>query len=76
METVQNSTYPMSRPLFIYPKNDALQNNPAVGAFVNFFASNVKQISEDAVFVPLTNAQIKLLNGALLKISALPKKKG
>jgi len=76
VETVQNTTYPMSRPLFIYPKNDALQNNPAVGAFVNFFASNVKQISEDAVFVPLTNAQIKLLNGALLKISALPKKKG
>jgi hypothetical protein len=36
----------------------------------------VKQISEDAIFVPLTDAQIKALTGALAKIAALPKKKG
>jgi hypothetical protein len=36
----------------------------------------LKQISEDALFVPLTDPQIKALNGALLKIAALPKKKG
>jgi hypothetical protein len=52
-----------------------LQSNPAVGAFVNFFASNVKQISEDAIFVPLTDPQIKAMSGALLKIAALPKLK-
>lgn len=74
--TVQGNTYPMSRPLFIYPKNSSLQNNPAVGAFVNFYATNVKQISEDAIFVPLTDPQIKALTGALAKIAALPKKKG
>lgn len=73
--TVQNNTYPMSRPLFIYPKNDALQSNPAVGAFIKFFSTNLKQISEDALFVPLTNPQIRALNGALLRIAALPKKK-
>ena len=74
--TVQGNTYPMSRPLFIYPKNSSLQSNPAVGAFVNFFATNVKQISDDAIFVPLTDPQIKALTGALAKIAALPKKKG
>lgn len=74
--TVQATTYPMSRPLFIYPKNTSLINNPAVGAFVNFFATNVKQISDDAIFVPLTDAQIKALTGALSKIAALPKKSG
>lgn len=74
--TVQANSYPMSRPLFIYPKNDSLMRNEAVGAFVKFFAANVKQISEDAIFVPLTDAQIKALNGALLKIAALPKPKG
>jgi phosphate transport system substrate-binding protein len=74
--SVQSNTYPMSRPLFIYPKNSSLQANPAVGAFVQFFSSNLKQISEDALFVPLTDPQIKALNGALLKIAALPKKKG
>lgn len=73
--TVQNNTYPMSRPLFIYVKNSSLVNVPAVGAFVNFFASNVKQISEDAIFVPLTDPQIKAMNGALLRIAALPKAK-
>jgi phosphate transport system substrate-binding protein len=75
VDTVQSNTYPMSRPLFIYPKNESLMMNPAVGAFVNFFASNVKQISEDAVFVPLTDPQIKAMSGALLKIAALPKQK-
>jgi phosphate transport system substrate-binding protein len=74
--TVQGNTYPMSRPLFMYPKNSSLQSNPAVGAFVNFFATNVKQISDDAIFVPLTDTQIKALTGALAKIAALPKKKG
>lgn len=74
--TVQGKTYPMSRPLFIYPKNSSLQSNPAVGAFVRFFATNVKQISEDAIFVPLTDPQIKALTGALAKIAALPKKSG
>ena len=73
--TVQGGTYPMSRPLFIYPKNASLQINPAVGAFVKFFSTNLQQISEDALFVPLTTAQIKALNGALLRIAALPKKK-
>lgn len=76
IDTVQKNTYPMSRPLFIYPKNSSLQRNPAVGAFVNFFATNVKQISEDAIFVPLTDPQIKALTGALAKIAALPKKSG
>lgn len=74
--TVQGNTYPMSRPLFIYPKNSSLQNNPAMGAFVNFYATNVKQISEDAIFVPLTDKQIKDLSGALAKIAKLPKIKG
>ena len=73
--TVQNNTYPMSRPLFIYPKNSSLVANEAVGAFIKFFASNVKQISEDAIFVPLTDPQIRAMNGALLRIAALPKAK-
>jgi hypothetical protein len=32
----------------MYPKNSSLQSNPAVGAFVNFFATNVKQITMKA----------------------------
>ena len=73
--TVQGNTYPMSRPLFMYPKNTSLINNPAVGAFVNFFATNVKQISEDAIFVPLTNKQMTTLAKEMVTIAKLPRVK-
>ncbi|MEY3440546.1 MAG: hypothetical protein RLZZ62_1243 [Actinomycetota bacterium] len=64
--TVQNVTYPMARPLYFYVKNASISTKPAVGAFVQFWVDNLAQISEDAIFVPLTNAQIKALQGALI----------
>ncbi len=40
VENIENNTYtPLSRPLFIYVSDQALQNNPAVRDFVTFYLS-------------------------------------
>ena len=56
-ETVQDGSYtPLSRPLFIYPKDAALER-PEVKAFTEFYVNNYQKIAEEALFVPLTDAQ-------------------
>jgi phosphate transport system substrate-binding protein len=72
-KTVQAYTYPMARPLYIYVKNASITTKPAVGAFVQFYVDNIKQISADALFVPLTNKQIKILQTDMAKIAKLPR---
>jgi phosphate transport system substrate-binding protein len=57
-ETVQDGSYkPLSRPLFIYPSGEALKR-PEVKAFVDFYLANQDQITEQALFVPMTDAQL------------------
>ena len=73
--TVQNVTYPMARPLYFYVKNASISTKPAVGAFVQFWVDNLAQISEDAIFVPLTSTQIKALQGGVKAIALIPKVK-
>jgi phosphate transport system substrate-binding protein len=56
-ETVQDGSYtPLSRPLFIYPSDKALER-PEVKAFLDFYVTNYQQIAEEALFVPLTEEQ-------------------
>ena len=57
-ETVQDGSYkPLSRPLFIYPSDKALAR-PEVKAFVEFYLENQQQITEQALFVPMTEEQL------------------
>ena len=58
-ETVQDGSYtPLSRPLFIYVKNESLQK-PEVKAFVQYLLDNEQTIAENALFVPLTDEQLQ-----------------
>ena len=72
-ETVQAQQYPLSRPLFTYVKNESIATKPAVSAYIQFWVDNLAQISEDAIFVPLTKEQQKLLSGGVAKIAKLPR---
>jgi phosphate transport system substrate-binding protein len=57
-ETVQDGSYqPLSRPLFIYPSDKALER-PEVKAFVEFYLENQTAITEQALFVPMTDEQL------------------
>jgi phosphate transport system substrate-binding protein len=56
-ETVQDGSYkPLSRPLFIYPSDQALER-PEVKAFTEFYVNNYQKIADEALFVPMTDQQ-------------------
>ena len=56
-ETVQDASYtPLSRPLYIYPSQKALQK-PVVDAFVKYYVDNADTIAQQAQFVPMTTQQ-------------------
>jgi phosphate transport system substrate-binding protein len=69
--TVQEQKYPLSRPLYTYVKNDSLVRIPAVAAYVQFWVDNLAQISEDAIFVPLTKVQMGTLTREMLAVTKL-----
>jgi len=75
VESVQGQTYPLARPLFTYVKNASITTKPAVGAYVSFWVDNLLQISEDAIFVPLTSTQITTLSQQMVAISKVPRVK-
>ena len=57
VETAQDGTYtPLSRPLFVYPSNQALTKEP-VRAFFDFYVENNASIAEGAKFIPLNAEQ-------------------
>ena len=73
--TVQGQTYPLGRPLFTYVKNASISTKPAVGAYIQFWVDNLAQISEDAIFVPLTKPQMVTLMKEMALVAKLPKVK-
>lgn len=65
VETIQDGSYaPLSRPLFMYPSDKALER-PEVKAFMDFIAENHAAIAEAAAYVPLTEEQAAEVEGAL-----------
>ncbi len=63
--TAQDGTYePLSRPLFIYVKKEALAR-PEVEAFLRYLLENEKSIAEASQFVPLTDEQLDKANADL-----------
>ncbi|HEX5984353.1 MAG TPA: PstS family phosphate ABC transporter substrate-binding protein, partial [Solirubrobacterales bacterium] len=57
VETAQDGSYaPLSRPLFMYPSEQALQK-PEVKAFIAYYLETVNSVAEALGFVPLTEEQ-------------------
>ena len=57
--TAQDDSYtPLSRPLFIYVKQSALDEKETLRDFVRFMLENEQRIAEEARFVPLGQEQI------------------
>ncbi len=56
-ETVQNGTYkPLSRPLFIYLKQSAMQR-PEVAEFVRYYLTNATELVPQVGYVPLDESR-------------------
>jgi len=57
-ETVADESYPISRPLFIYPSLSAVDENPAIAPFVDFYVSaEGLALAADVGYVALTDEQ-------------------
>jgi phosphate transport system substrate-binding protein len=59
VETARSGEYPLSRPLFIYVSTQALEENPSVEEFVNFYLENVNQFVEQVQYVPLPDSAVQ-----------------
>jgi phosphate transport system substrate-binding protein len=55
-ETIQDGSYFLSRPLFMYPSDKALER-PEVKAFMEFVVNNAADIAAAAKIVPMTDEQ-------------------
>jgi phosphate transport system substrate-binding protein len=55
-ETIQDASYFLSRPLFMYPSDKALER-PEVKAFMEFVVNNAADIATAAKIVPMTDEQ-------------------
>jgi phosphate transport system substrate-binding protein len=63
-DTIQSGDYsPLSRPLFLYPKNESLQK-PEVEAFIQYVEDNYDTIAETALIVPMDETQASESNSA------------
>ena len=61
---VQDGTYAMSRPLFVYVKKTAKEIGN-IKKFLTFYLDNAQKIGDDALFVPLTAAQVGVAKGKI-----------
>jgi phosphate transport system substrate-binding protein len=64
-ETVADESYPISRPLFIYPSTTAIEENPAVAPFVDFYVSDEGlALAAEVGYVALTAEQAQATRAA------------
>ena len=56
-ETVADESYPISRPLFIYPNLAAVEENPALGPFIDFYVTEGLALAGDVGYVARTDEQ-------------------
>ena len=60
-ETAESNEYPLSRPLFIYSDAGIIAEKPQVGAFINFYLTNV---SDEIVGVGYFPASVAAINAS------------
>nr|PZN38994.1 MAG: hypothetical protein DIU70_10110 [Bacillota bacterium] len=51
-ETIRSGTYPLARPVYIYPTRKALER-PEVKAFVEFYLKNAPELVPEVGYTPL-----------------------
>ncbi|MFN8380745.1 MAG: PstS family phosphate ABC transporter substrate-binding protein [Anaerolineales bacterium] len=57
--TVDDGTYPISRPLFLYSDANILKEKPQVAAFIYFYLSNVDDNISDVGYFPAPDADLQ-----------------
>ncbi len=55
-DTVKDGSYPLSRPLYVYAKNESIKDNEAFQEFMKFTLENAPEAATDSGYVPLEDA--------------------
>ena len=58
VETAQDESYKLTRPLFIYIKSETLER-PEVESFATYYLDNVNGIIEDVGYIPVPDAELE-----------------
>jgi phosphate transport system substrate-binding protein len=59
-ENVDNASYPLARPLFIYSDASIMAENPQVADFINFYLTYVNEEIEDVGYFPASPESIEV----------------
>jgi phosphate transport system substrate-binding protein len=65
-ESVDNGTYPLARPLFIYSTAKILTEKPQVAAYIAYYLANVNRVIKKAGYFPAPAASLKASKEAFL----------
>jgi phosphate transport system substrate-binding protein len=58
-ETISDQSYPLSRPLFIYVNTANVEENGALGPFVDFYLENLAEFVEGGGYVTMPDDQVE-----------------
>jgi phosphate transport system substrate-binding protein len=65
-DNVENASYPLARPLFIYSTADIMQSKPQVADFINFYLTYVNEEAIDVGYFPASSAALNASRQAYL----------
>jgi phosphate transport system substrate-binding protein len=65
VETAQDGSYGLTRPLFVYVRQDALQTEQHVADFVTFYVDTVNDVIEDVGYIAVPDADIEQSRAAV-----------
>ncbi|MHB1357383.1 MAG: PstS family phosphate ABC transporter substrate-binding protein [Anaerolineae bacterium] len=65
-ETVDDATYPLARPLFLYTTAKIMQEKPQVAAFINYYLTNVNTVIGKVGYFPANNQALDAARTAWL----------
>jgi phosphate transport system substrate-binding protein len=57
-ETVDDASYPLARPLFLYTTAEIMEEKPQVAAFINFYLTYVKEEISDVGYFPASTTAL------------------
>jgi phosphate transport system substrate-binding protein len=58
VQSAQDGSYFLSRPLYVYPSDKAIQNE-TVDEFLRFYLDNINAVAEQVGFIPMTDPQLQ-----------------
>ena len=71
-ETILAGEYPLTRPLFIYVREDSLRDKQHVAEFVKFYIENAPALVADVDYVPVSTEQYDSARGAIARVLGVP----